>query len=310
MDRLLSMRVFQRVIDEGGFAAGARALGLSPAAVTRLVADLEQHLGARLIQRTTRRLALTEAGDAYLARVRSILHEIDDAEAAATASVRDVQGVLRLLATPVLASYYLAPQLGRWRLANPKVEIDLVIDPFPQARIEEFDLTFMVEEEGYDASVVARPLSTTDWIVCAAPSYLARYGTPATPQELAHHDYLRFPWQLASGPSSRRVVLRPQAGGAPVAVDMKVGIQSTSFDVLYRAALDGAGIAMLSRLLVAPHLASGTLVQLLPDWIFGRYTIYAALPSRKLLPARVKAFLEFLALPRQPGVSAAVSPAR
>ncbi|HSV50864.1 MAG TPA: LysR family transcriptional regulator [Burkholderiaceae bacterium] len=295
MDRLLSMRVFQRVADEGGFAAAARALEMSPAVVTRLVSDLEQHLGARLMQRTTRKLALTEAGEAYLLRVRNILHEVEDAEAAATASTREPQGTIHVLATPVLASYFLAPQIARWRQRFPKVALELVTDPFPQHRVEEFDVTFMVVEEGYDASVVARPLATADWIVCAAPSYLKRTGTPRQPEDLQRHDYLRFPWQQSGGQSARRVRLVPREGsGAAVEVDMPVVLQSISFDVLYRATLDGAGIAVLSKLLVAPHLASGSLVHLLPDWLFGRYTIYVALPTRKLMPARTRVFLEFL----------------
>lgn len=295
MDRLLSMRVFQRVADEGGFAAAARALEMSPAVVTRLVSDLEQHLGARLIQRTTRKMALTEAGDAYLLRVRNILHEVEDAEAAATASTREPQGTIHVLATPVLASYFIAPQIARWRERFPKVALDLMVDPFPQHRVEEFDVTFMVVEEGYDASVVARPLATVDWIVCAAPSYLERAGTPLSPADLQHHDYLKFPWQQSGGQSTRRMRLMPRAGdGEAVDVDMPVVLQSISFDVLYRAALDGAGIAVLSKLLVTPDLASGSLVHVLPDWLFGRYTIYVALPTRKLLPARTRAFLEFL----------------
>ena len=103
------MRVFQTVVDEGGFAAAARLLELSPPVVTRLVADLEQHLGTRLLQRTTRKLALTEAGDAYLARVRAILHEIEDAEAAAAASTHDLRGTVRVVAPPVVATNFLAP---------------------------------------------------------------------------------------------------------------------------------------------------------------------------------------------------------
>jgi DNA-binding transcriptional LysR family regulator len=295
VDRLLSMRVFQKVIDEGGFAAAARALDMSPAAVTRLISDLEQHLGTRLIQRTTRKLALTEGGEAYLMRVRSILHEVEDAESAASASTRELQGTIHVLATPVLASYFLAPRVAKWRERHPKVALDLMIDPFPQNRVEEFDVTFMVVDEGYDASVVARPLLTTDWIVCAAPSYLHRVGTPRVPQDLQFHDYLKFPWQQSSGHGARRLRLQPASGeGDPVEVDAPVGLQSVSFDVLYRATLDGAGFSVLSKLLVAPHLANGALVHLLPDWVFGRFTIYVALPSRKLVPARTRAFMEFL----------------
>lgn len=295
MDRLQSMRVFQRVIDEGGFAAAARAMDMSPAGVTRLVGDLEQHLGVRLIQRSTRRLALTEAGEAYLLRVRSILHEVEDAEAAATASTRELQGNLRILATQVLATYFLAPSLACWRERYPKVGLELAVDPFPLARVDEFDVIFMAVENGFDASVVARPLVSTESIVCASPAYLQRAGTPLEPQDLQEHAYLRFPWRDGASQGLRHLRLRPlEEGGAAVEVDMPVVLQSSSFDVIFRAALDGAGVAMLPRQLIAPQLTSGALVHLLPDWIFGRYTTYAVLPTRKLVPARTRAFLDFL----------------
>jgi len=289
------MRVFERVVDEGGFAAAARALDMSPAAVTRLVGDLEKHLGARLMHRTTRKLALTDAGEVYLLRVRGILHEIDDAEAAAGSSMQELQGTVHILASPLLATYFLAPHIAKWRERYPKVALDISVDPFPQSRVDEFDVTFMAVDEGYDASVVARPLARTEWILCAAPAYLKRAGTPLKPQDLVRHDYLKFPWQQGGGSSNRRLRLGPlQGAGEAVEVDMPVVLQSVSFDVLYRAALNGAGITVLSRLLVAPLLASGELVHLLPDWMFGRSTIYVAVPSRKLIPARTRAFLTFV----------------
>jgi len=297
------MRVFQKVVDEGGFAAAARALDLSPAAVTRLFGDLEQHLGARLMQRTTRKLALTEAGELYLLRVRAILNEIDDAEAAVGSSSQELNGTVHVLASPLLASYFLAPQIGKWRQRYPKVTLEIAIDPFPQSRVDEFDVTFMAVNEGYDANVVARPLATTEWIVCASPTYLQRAGTPQHPQDLQRHDYLKFPWQQGGGTSNRKLRLLPANGdGEPVEVEMPLALQSVSFDVLYRAALDGAGVAVLSRLLAERHLGSGDLVHLLPDWIFGRLTVFAAVPSRKLMPARTRAFLDFLCewLPPQP----------
>lgn len=289
------MKVFQRVVDEGGFASAARALDMSPAGVTRMLAALEEHLGVRLLQRTTRKLALTDAGEAYLLRVRSILHEVEDAESAAAAHSSELQGTIRVMATPVLASYYLSPRIATWHARHPKVLLDLAIDPFPQARIEEFDVTFLVVDEDFDGDIVARPLATTDWIACAAPDYLKRAGTPQTPAQLQSHTYLKFQWPQNSGHYGRLARLRPLQGGDAVEVDLKPALQTTSFDVLLRAALDGAGITFLSRLLVASHLERGTLVQLLPDWIFGRFTIYAALPTRKFMPARTRAFLDFLA---------------
>ena len=289
------MRVFQRVVDDGGFAAAARTLDLSPATVTRLFGDLEQHLGARLMQRTTRKLALTAAGEMYLLRVRSILNEIDDAEAAVGSSTQELQGTVHVLASPVLASYFLAPHIAAWRRQHPKVALEIAIDPFPEQRVDEFDVTFMAVDEEYDGNVVARALSTTEWIVCAAPSYLQRAGTPQQPQDLQRHDFLKFPRQQGGGISNRRLRLRPTSGqGEAVEVDMPVALQSVSMDLLYRATLDGAGVAVLSRLLAAPHLESGALVHLLPDWIHGRLTVYAAVPTRKLIPARTRAFLTFI----------------
>jgi len=301
------MKVFQRVVDEGGFASAARALHLSPAAATRLVAALEATLGTRLLQRTTRKLSLTDAGAAYLERVRNILHEVEDAETAAAEHTRELQGTLHVLATPVLASYYLSPRIATWHARHPKVLLDLAIDPFPQPRIEEFDLTFLVLDEGQDADIVARPLASTDWIACASPDYLRRAGTPQTPQDLPAHAYLKFQWPRNSAHSARRTRLVPQGGaGEPAEFDWKPALQTTSFDVLLRTALDGAGITFLSRLLVAPHLARGSLVQVLPGWTFGRFTIYAALPTRKFMPARTRAFLDFVGefSPKPPGAAA------
>jgi len=297
MDRLQSMKVFQRVADEGSFAVAARALDLSPAAVTRLVSDLERHLGTRLLQRTTRRIALTEAGDHYLTRLRAILHELEEAENAASAHSRELRGVLHIVTTPVLASYFLAPRVAAWSRRHPKLVLDITVDPLPQARVEEFDLTFLIEEESFDANLVARPLLHGEWVLCASPAYLARAGTPGAPQDLREHRYLRH----LRGHGGRRMRLLPASGvGEAVEVEAQVTLQSAHSDVLHRAALDGAGVAMLSRLLTAPQIASGELVQVLPDWVGGRYTLYGALPTRQLVPARSHAFLEFLREPFTP----------
>lgn len=291
------MRAFVRVAEEGAFAKAARALQLSPAGMTRLVADLEQHLGARLLQRTTRKLALTEAGEAYLLRARGILHEIDDAEAAAGEHARQLSGTLHLLATPVLASHFIAPRMAAWTARHPGVRIDLRTTPFPQSRVEEFDVTFMVVEQGIDLNIVARPLLATEWIVCGSPAYFERAGTPATPHDLRRHAYLGFQWPQRPGQSGRQVHLQRPDHDDVVALDLVPTLQSDSFDVLLRATLDGVGIAFLSRLMAAPLLRRGRLLHVLPDWIFGRFAIYAALPTRKLVPARTRAFLDFMAEP-------------
>lgn len=297
MDRLQAMKVFARVVDEGGFAAAARAMDMSPPVVTRMVAELEQHLGARLLQRTTRKLALTDAGDAYLQRVRSILHEIDDAEAAAAASTRDLRGTIRVVAPPVLAANFLPPLVAPWIARHPHLMLDVTVDAYASARVDEFDVTLMVAGEDFDANIVARPLIRGDAIVVAAPNYLRRKGIPLVPQDLLEHDYLRdssAPARSLLGPSLKLRLQSLQPGVPDEEVAAPVVMQSVGTELLLRAAIDGAGVAVTSRLLAQSYLDEGTLVHILPDWIFSRYTLYAALPSGRMLPARTKVFLDFL----------------
>ena len=297
MDRLQAMKVFERVVEEGGFAAAARAMDMSPPVVTRMVAELEQHLGTRLLQRTTRKLSLTDAGEAYLQRVRAILHEIDDAEAAAAASTRDLRGTIRIVAAPVLATNFLAPMVALWHAHYPKLMLDISMDAYASSRVDEFDVTIMVVGEDFDANIVARSLVQGEAIVVASPGYLQRRGIPREPQDLAHHDFLRdssAPVRAQMGPG-RKLRLQSLLPGVPEEeVETLAVLQSMSTELLMRAAVDGAGVTVTSRLLAEEHLARGELVHLLPDWIFSRYTIYAALPSGRMLPARTRVFLDFL----------------
>ena len=297
MDRLQAMKIFERVVEEGGFAAAARAMDMSPPVVTRMVAELEQHLGTRLLQRTTRKLALTDAGESYLQRVRAILHEIDDAEAAAAASTRDLRGTIRIVAAPVLATNFLAPMVAVWHAYYPKLMLDISMDAYASSRVDEFDVTIMVAGEDFDANIVARPLVQGEAIVVASPDYLQRRGIPREPQDLIHHDYLRdssAPVRLQSGPGRKLRLQSLRADVPDEEVDAPAVLQSVSTELLMRAAVDGAGVAVTSRLLAEEHLARGELVHILPGWIFSRYTIYAALPSGRMLPARTRVFLDFL----------------
>ncbi|HVL45256.1 MAG TPA: LysR family transcriptional regulator [Acidovorax sp.] len=297
MDRLQAMKIFERVVEEGGFAAAARAMDMSPPVVTRMVAELEQHLGTRLLQRTTRKLALTDAGESYLQRVRAILHEIDDAEAAAAASTRDLRGTIRIVAAPVLATNFLAPMVAVWHAHYPKLMLDISMDAYAASRVDEFDVTIMVAGEDFDANIVARPLVQGEAIVVASPDYLERRGIPREPQDLVHHDYLRdssAPVRLQSGPGRKLRLQSLRADVPDEEVDAPAVLQSVSTELLMRAAVDGAGVAVTSRLLAEEHLARGELVHILPGWIFSRYTIYAALPSGRMLPARTRVFLDFL----------------
>ncbi len=290
------MRVFQRVVDEGGFAAAARALDMSPAGVTRFVSDLEEHMGVRLLQRTTRRLSLTHAGEGYLAKVRHILNDIDEAHAAAQVHTQEISGVLRILAPPVLATHILAPVVAEFKRLYPKVLLDVHVDSPADPPIEDFDLTLLGTDASFDANVVARPIISSQGVICASPSYLQRHGTPTHPPDLAHHQCLRLKlpgnrprlWQLINPDSDK------DGGDTTMDVPIEPAFLVNHQDTLLHATLDGAGISGQPLDLVASYLKTGQLTRILTPWITGRFTLYAALPSRKFMPARTRAFLELL----------------
>jgi DNA-binding transcriptional LysR family regulator len=163
-------------------------------------------------------------------------------------------------------------------------------------RVEEFDLTLMAVEDGFDADIVARVLGRSERLLCAAPSYINRSGMPQHPSELQSHAELRFPWHLAPGHTNGHSIRFTSVTDslAPVDVEMKMVLQSLSIDVLLRAALNGAGMCLLAKHLVQLYLRDGRLVHVLPQWRVGGLTIYAAMPTRKLVPARVNAMLDFV----------------
>jgi len=292
MDRLQSMRVFQQVVDDGSFAAAARKFDLSSAVVTRLVGDLEAYLGVRLLQRTTRRLSLTEAGVAYLARVRHILSDIDEAHAAAQTHAQEMSGVIRILTPPIFGVYVLGPLVAEFGRRYPQVVLDIHVDSPLVPPVEDYDLTLLGASDTFDANIIARPIATSDGILCASPDYLLRHGLPLQPEELAGHRCLRF-----KSPGSRNRswrLINPQDGQRTVEVLVAPALLVNHSETLIRACMDGAGIISQSTHLVANHLHSGALQRILSPWITGTNTLYVALPSRKFIPARTSVFLEFL----------------
>jgi DNA-binding transcriptional LysR family regulator len=298
MDRLLSMQAFEKVAAESGFAAAARVLNVSPATVTRLVNDLEDHLGARLIQRTTHKLQLTESGHVYLKTIKRILQEINDAEVIAQNSSEELIGTLNILATPLLASKLLGPMAGRWRVQYPHVILDITLDPFSYLRVEEFDLTLMSVEDDFDANTVARAIGKTERILCAAPQYLNHAGMPSDPTELHRHAYLKFPWHQAAGHNSAHSLQLNHVSGVVKSVNVPVNVsfQALGFDVLFSAMMAGAGLCLISKHLAQPYIQNGQLTHVLPGWHAGNLNFYAGLPSRKHIPARVIAMLDALTL--------------
>lgn len=292
MDHLLCMRVFERVAYEGGFAAAGRAMDLSPPVVTRLIAELEAHLGTRLFQRTTRRVSLTEAGEAYLARVRRIVQDVEEADAIASAHTNELAGRLRLHAQPVLATYGIAPALSAFRQRYPGIVIDINVDVYRDPPIEDYDITLLGMAADFNGDIIARKIVEADVILVASQNYVSRRGIPATPHDLVQHDCLL----LRRPDSTMRAwrMWRDESMDAAIEVEVEPVLSANHTDTLLRAALDGAGITSISADIVAPYLTRGELVRVLNPWKLGRLAMYAALPSRKFIPERSRVFLDHL----------------
>lgn len=298
MDQLRAMKVFARVVDEGGFARAARALDAAPPVVTRLVAELEAHLGARLLNRTTRSIALTEVGEAYLEKVRAILVEVEEAEALANESTTEARGHVRILCPPAVAVHQLAKHLPRFNAAHPQVTVEIAA-PGPVETVDEsYDITIIAVRAGIQGDFVARRLARSEVITCAAPEYLDRRGRPTHPNEMAQHEVLLPPISelqrgitFVSGPWGD-----DEPGGETyTALPVRRPALSTShIDTMYAAALAGLGVAGLPSFVIEDALMEHALERVLPSWRLFSLTLWAAMPTRKHVPARTRAFLDFL----------------
>lgn len=296
MDQLRAMRVFARVVDEGGFAKAARALDLAPPVVTRLVAELEDHLGARLLNRSTRSLSLTEVGEQYLEKVRGVLVDIDEAEAEAGAATREPRGNLRLLCPPAIAVHLLAPQLPRLRERCPQVTLEITA-PGPVDSVDEaFDVSLFARRNAPDGDFIARRLARTEVVACASPSYLDRRGRPRHPSDLAEHDTVIPPPSAlhGAGVTFYRGAMGSEGNSYTLQRRAHPTVATTHIDISYAAALAGMGIAGLPSYVIAGALLEGRLERVLPAWRLFDLTLWAGMPTRRHLPARTRAFLDFL----------------
>ncbi|MBZ8140216.1 LysR family transcriptional regulator [Rubrivivax gelatinosus] len=295
MDQLRAMKVFVRVVDEGGFAKAARVLDMAPPVVTRVVAELEAHLGARLLNRTTRRIALTDVGDAYLERARRILADVDEADTLAGEATRDLSGQLRLLCPSALATHQILRHLPRFGALHPQVSIELSAPAHVETVDEDFDITLLTLRGPIDGDFVARRLARSEVVACASPEYLARHGRPRHPHELARHELLMQPSALLQ---RGLVLLRGEPGpdeeARTVLPERAPALRCHETESQLAAALAGLGIAGLPTLALEDALALGRLERVLPQWRLDGLSIWAAMPSRKHVPARTRALLDFL----------------
>ncbi|MES2257296.1 MAG: LysR family transcriptional regulator [Pseudomonadota bacterium] len=289
MDRLQSMRVFAKVVEQGGFARAGTVLEMSNAVVTRHVADLEQHLGTRLLNRTTRKLSLTETGRHYLERVLRILSDIEDADALASASAKKPGGTLRLYCHPNFGQSQLARLLPRFAAAMPDIVLDVTLADRSVDLVEEgFDAGIFIGVQKFDSSMIARRLATSSVIICASPDYIARRGRPQSPQELSGHDCLNHAFEQV------RHYWPVQCNGQEMRVPIVSKMISNNNEVLRQAAIAGMGIMLRSSYTLDDDIADGRLLRLLPDYCTGRLGVLLVYPSRTLLPGKVRAFVDFM----------------
>lgn len=290
MDRLQSMRVFAKVVEQRSFTGAASALGLSNAVVTRHVADLESHIGARLLNRTTRKLSLTETGMAYLERVRQILQDIDDADAIASSQAQNPTGTLRIYSHIGFGQLQLAKLLPHYARKFPDLTLDVTLSDRTVNLVEEgFDVGLFMGLQKFDASMIARQIGMTEVLLCASPDYVKRHGAPVVPEDVSHHTCLNFSYeQLRHG--------WPIEGpdGATVNIPINSKILSNNGELLRQCAISGLGIMIRPSFTLSDDLVSGRLVRLLPDHHLNQMKVMMVYPSRRLLSATVRSFVDFI----------------
>lgn len=290
MDRLRAYEMFAAVAAKGSFTRAADALETSPANVTRYVQELETHLGARLINRTSRRLSLTESGQALYERVRAILDDAAEAEAVASAASLNPRGRLRINAPLSFGFQRLASLWPRFLVRYPDVELEVdLVDRVVDLVEEGYDLAVRISRRGSQA-VVGRKLASSRNIVCAAPDYIARRGMPLTPDDLSVHACIGYTLAVDS-----EIWNLEDAAGGKHAARINAVMRSNNGDTCRAAALAGLGVIWQPTFLVGDDLRAGRLVPVLPGYAMPGIDIMAVYPSRRHLSAKVRVMVDFLA---------------
>lgn len=287
MSDFSDLEIFARVVSAGSMSNAGRELGLSPAVVSKRLRKLEERLGTRLLQRTTRQIALTEAGQGFYERVVAILASVEEAESFVSRRSTLANGVLKVSAPTSFGRMHVAPHLAAFMRQNPELGINLVLsNAFADIVAEGFDLAIRIAELS-DSSLVARKLAPVHRVLVAAPSYIRQRGVPHSIADLENHICLpqhnNEPWRI-EGPEG------------PVTVRADGPLHTNSSEVLSEAVRGGLGIALRSTWDIGQDLASGALVQVLPAHSAScKIAIHAVYPSRRFLPAKVRLFIDYLA---------------
>lgn len=289
VDRDGDMFVFTAVMDAGSFAGAAPGLGMTPSGVSRRISRLEARLGVRLLNRTTRKISLTEAGARFHQRALQITAEIEDAEREAAELQATPRGRLRITAGNAYGSYRLMPLIPDFLAAYPEIEVELtLLDRLVDLVGEGFDIAFRSGEVP-DSSLMARRLPDVQIATCAAPAYLARHGTPKRPEDLTEHNCLIH--MIGERRLDRWVFGDDED---PLTVLVSGSLQANNLEILYRAAIAGLGIVRAPKLSMMAAIHDGRLVMILPDHGLGSSRPMRMMyPTNRQLSPKVRAFIDF-----------------
>jgi DNA-binding transcriptional LysR family regulator len=291
MDTLQNMRVFVRVVEAGSFTGAAQQMNTTTAYASRAVSDLEAHLRTRLLNRTTRRIALTEAGERYLQRCEQILAYVDEAEAEAGHAQAQPAGKLKIHAMTSFGQHYVVPAVGAYQQLYPDVSVELTLaQRMPDLLDEGYDVALVLATDLPDSGFVSQRIASAFSIACAAPAYLERHGVPKTPADLAGHTCLQlvtpvFPtaqWRFSGPNGDETINLGPATFQVNVAEAMAVSVR------------EGMGIGLLPIYSAIGGLRSGELVWILPEYKSQEMNVYAMYPSRQYLDAKIRTWVELL----------------
>jgi DNA-binding transcriptional LysR family regulator len=290
MDRWTEIELLVQIAETGSLSRAAAALDLSNAAASRHLSALEDRLGARLVERNTRRLYLTDTGQEFFGRAKAILADLKDAEQAVNATVLNPTGVLRITASLSFSMHHVAPLLRDYTQRYPNVQVHVeAANRYLDIIDNNIDVAIRNREYEPDSNITIRRLAETRRILTAAPRYLAQHGFPKSLDDLARHKLLIYVY--ANNPNE----LKFTRAGESTVITAKGLIESNDGQILRAAALDGAGILVQPTYIVYDDIVAGRLVPLLDDWDLPRLTINLAYPSRKHLSAKVRTFIDFIA---------------
>jgi DNA-binding transcriptional LysR family regulator len=288
VDRIAGIQAFVRVVEAGSFARAAQRLRSSTSSISRQIAGLEQHLGARLLNRTTRKLSLTEGGQAFYERSVQLLAELEEAEQLAGATAATPRGTIRLTCPRNLATRQVAPMIARFAVRHPNVRFDVTVSDSLVDLVEEgFDLAIRMGRVGAEG-LVARRLGQVKMMLAASPSYLRANRAPRVPSDLAAHRALTYAY--AATPHLWRLV----GDGTEHEVRVTGPLIGNSDELLIASAAAGLGLVMAPQFMLERDLATGSLVRVLPDYEGPLLDTWAVYPSRRHLSAKVRLFVDHL----------------